>query len=168
MGCGPVHGGRTERLHLGRGPRVRRPPGDRPEKEQKKTEKTKISSQGIRHGSRRSHRWGDRSHHSTPPLRRRPCFLKIPQQGSGRVYCPHTPANSSALHVPNTEIFKGPDAEKKSELMRHHSRRVLCVCVAPRGVTSVSPVFKARVFFLLPACGICARATVLPATADIC
>lgn len=58
MGCGPVRGDRTERLHLGRGPRVRRPPGDRPEKEQKKPEKTKIISQGIRHGSRRSHRWG--------------------------------------------------------------------------------------------------------------
>lgn len=43
MGCGPVRGGRTERLHLGRGPRVRRPPGDRPEKRTKK-KKTKQRS----------------------------------------------------------------------------------------------------------------------------
>lgn len=50
---------------------------------------------------------------STPLLRRRPCFLKFPQQGSVRVCCPHNPANSPALHARNTEIFKAPTLKRK-------------------------------------------------------
>lgn len=109
VGCGPVHGGRTERLHLGRGPHVRRPPGDRREKKRQRSSVmgSDIEPDVIAGGT------APIMPHSSTPLRRRPCFLKIPQQGSGRVYCPHNPANSPALHVPNTEIFKAPPTLKR-------------------------------------------------------
>lgn len=110
VGCGPVHGGRTERLHLGRAPRVRRPPGDQPEKQR---QRSSVRGRDIEPGVLAGGTAPFMPHSSTPPPRRRPCFLKFPQQGSGRVYCPHNPAKSPALRVPNTAAFKGPALKRK-------------------------------------------------------
>lgn len=101
VGRRPVQGGRTERLRLGRGPRVRRPPGDG-RGGKKKRERSSVRWIGQEPGTR-SRRCGTAPimpHPSTAPLRRRPCFfLKIPRQGSGGVYLPTRSCNQPCSSV---------------------------------------------------------------------
>lgn len=100
VGGGPVSGGRIERLHLGRGPRVRRSPGDRPEKPPKKTPQTNFIILGI-----------GRSiiFHSSSE---KPCFLKFPQQGSVE-FAAHTILQTALLSMLQTLKYSKPPTLKR-------------------------------------------------------
>lgn len=87
------------------------------------------------------------THASTPPLRRRPCFLKSPQQSL---------LPTQALHATNTEIFKASTLGRNSELMQPQSP--LCLL---RRLVSPRTLLPSKLV-ALPTYRISGRAAALP------
>lgn len=114
VGCGPVHGGRTERLHLGRGPHVRRPPGDRREKKDKDHQSWDQTSSLV----------GPLPSCRTLPLLSEDdhVFSRFPSRVQEE-FTAHTILQTALLSMFQTLKYSKPppDAKKKTELMQHHS-----------------------------------------------